>query len=97
MTDLIPVLNELLKSRNAPPTANPTLSLQHIDEFLKEAYRIVSSGSPYFSSIPAYLASRIRILLHSIRTLEKSANPTYQPLRLPDVHILPPKTSNCGI
>jgi syntaxin 18 len=42
MTDLTPILNELLKNHDARPTANPTLSLKNIDEFLKEAYRIVS-------------------------------------------------------
>lgn len=42
MTDLTPVLNELLKSHDARPTASPSLTLQNIDEFLKEAYRIVS-------------------------------------------------------
>jgi hypothetical protein len=42
MTDLTPILNELLKSHDAPPTIDPSLALQNIDEFLKEAYRIVS-------------------------------------------------------
>lgn len=42
MTDLTPVLNELLKSHDARPTVNPSLTLKSIDEFLKEAYRIVS-------------------------------------------------------
>jgi hypothetical protein len=42
MTDLTPVLNELLKSHDARPTIDPSLSLKTIDEFLKEAYRIVS-------------------------------------------------------
>jgi syntaxin 18 len=41
MTDLTPLLNELLHQHNARPTANPSLSLLNIDEFLKEAYRIV--------------------------------------------------------
>jgi syntaxin 18 len=41
MTDLTPSLNELLKSLDSRPTADPTLTLQNIDEFLKEAYRIV--------------------------------------------------------
>lgn len=41
MTDLTPILNELLKSHNAPPTIDPSLALRNIDEFLKEAYRIV--------------------------------------------------------
>ena len=41
MTDLTPIFNELLKSHNARPTADPSLTLQNIDEFLKEAYRIV--------------------------------------------------------
>ncbi len=41
MKDLTPLLNEALKRHGARPTADPSLSLQHIDEFLKEAYRIV--------------------------------------------------------
>jgi syntaxin 18 len=41
MSDLTPVLNELLKSHDARPTTRPSLSLKTIDEFLKEAYRIV--------------------------------------------------------
>jgi syntaxin 18 len=41
MADRTPVLNELLKSHNAPPTADPSLTLQNLDGFLKEAYRIV--------------------------------------------------------
>lgn len=42
MTDLTPELSQLLKGLNAPPlTADPSLTLQNIDEFLKEAYRIV--------------------------------------------------------
>lgn len=41
MTDLTPVLNELLKRHDAPPTADPALTLRDIDEFLKEAYQIV--------------------------------------------------------
>lgn len=52
MTDLTPVLNELLKSHDAPPTAKPSLTLQNIDEFLKEAYRIASfpvASWPYFN------------------------------------------------
>ncbi len=44
MTDLTPILNELLKTQNSPPTLDPSLALQNIDEFLKEAYRIVSQG-----------------------------------------------------
>lgn len=41
MTDLTPELNKLLKELNAPSTADPSLTLQNIDDFLKEAYRIV--------------------------------------------------------
>jgi len=41
MTDLTPLLNAELKRREAPPTVAPSLTLQSIDEFLKEAYRIV--------------------------------------------------------
>ncbi|TAQ85012.1 hypothetical protein B7494_g6660 [Chlorociboria aeruginascens] len=51
MTDLTPILNELLKSHDAPPTANPSLALQNIDQFLKEAYRINS----HIASLNSYL------------------------------------------
>ncbi|EPE27867.1 t-snare protein [Glarea lozoyensis ATCC 20868] len=51
MTDLTPLLNELLKSHDAPPTAKPSLTLQNIDEFLKEAYRINS----HIASLNVYL------------------------------------------
>lgn len=47
MTDLTPLLNELLKSHDAKPTANPALSLDNIDQFLKEAYRIVRDPRLY--------------------------------------------------
>ncbi|KUJ16496.1 snare protein syntaxin-like protein 18/UFE1 [Mollisia scopiformis] len=40
MTDITPLLNQLLKSHDAPPTADPALTLAHIDSFLKEAYEI---------------------------------------------------------
>jgi syntaxin 18 len=42
MADLTPTLNELLKSHDARPTLDLSLTLRNIDEFLKEAYRIVS-------------------------------------------------------
>lgn len=45
MTDLTPTLNELLLSKNGPSIPSPTtrhLPTQTADEFLKEAYRIVS-------------------------------------------------------
>ncbi|TVY16898.1 Syntaxin ufe1 [Lachnellula arida] len=51
MTDLTPIFNELLKSHNAPPTADPSLTLQNIDEFLKEAYRI----NAHIASLNSYL------------------------------------------
>ncbi|KAG9231939.1 snare protein syntaxin-like protein 18/UFE1 [Amylocarpus encephaloides] len=51
MTDLTPLLNELLKSHNARPTAKPELTRQSIDEFLKEAYRINS----HIASLNVYL------------------------------------------
>jgi hypothetical protein len=55
MTDLTPILNELLKSHDARPTANASLTLQNIDEFLKEAYRIVSRDD----GILLYLADHL--------------------------------------
>ena len=40
--DRTEVFSKLLKSRGAPPIKGPSFSLEDIDEFLKEAYRIVS-------------------------------------------------------
>ncbi|KAI6713643.1 hypothetical protein JHW43_003769 [Diplocarpon mali] len=40
MADLTPAFNELLKSHDARPTTDPSLTLQNIDSFLKEAYEI---------------------------------------------------------
>ncbi|KAF7869906.1 hypothetical protein EAF04_004690 [Stromatinia cepivora] len=51
MTDITPEFNKLLKELNAPPTADPSLTLQNIDEFLKEAYRINS----HIASLNSYL------------------------------------------
>ena len=44
MTDLLLIFNDALTRCNSPPTANPALALKNIDEFLKEAYRIVSTS-----------------------------------------------------
>lgn len=41
MTDLTPLFNQALAKRHAPAVANCPLSTEHLDEFLKEAYRIV--------------------------------------------------------
>lgn len=43
MTDLTPTFNELLKQREAPPTKR-SFNIDNINEFLKEAYRIVRSA-----------------------------------------------------
>jgi hypothetical protein len=40
--DRTEVFSKLLKSRGAPPVQRPVFSLEDIDEFLKEAYKIVS-------------------------------------------------------
>lgn len=45
MTDRSKELNELLKSKDAPPIRE--LTFQNIDEFLKEAYRIVSLANSW--------------------------------------------------
>ncbi|KAG0652885.1 Syntaxin-18 [Hyphodiscus hymeniophilus] len=50
MTDLTPILSELLKSHDAR-LAQPSLTLQNIDEFLKEAYQINS----HIASLNSYL------------------------------------------
>jgi hypothetical protein len=44
MADRAQELNELLKSHDAPPIKGAALSLQNINAFLKEAYRIVRSS-----------------------------------------------------
>ncbi|KAI9839156.1 MAG: hypothetical protein M1819_003149 [Sarea resinae] len=46
MTDISPVLNEALKRHDAPPIVRPTGRLPNVDEFLKEAYRIIDSSAP---------------------------------------------------
>ncbi|THV47354.1 hypothetical protein BGAL_0316g00080 [Botrytis galanthina] len=51
MTDITPEFNKLLMGLNAPPTIDPSLTLQNIDEFLKEAYRINS----HIASLNSYL------------------------------------------
>ncbi|KAF7948010.1 hypothetical protein EAE96_009078 [Botrytis aclada] len=51
MTDITPEFNKLLMGLNAPPTVDPSLTLQNIDEFLKEAYRINS----HIASLNSYL------------------------------------------
>lgn len=51
MTDITPEFNKLLMGLNAPPTIDPSLTLQNIDEFLKEAYRIVC----YIKIYPAHV------------------------------------------
>lgn len=42
MTDLTPLLNELLKGHDAPPAVSHPLSVEKLNSFLKEAYTIVS-------------------------------------------------------
>lgn len=76
MTDLTPVLNELLKGHDARPTANPALTLQNIDEFLKEAYKIVGNSRKDFV-LPLTFQFRMRILLHSTPTSKEFDNPTF--------------------
>ena len=42
MTDITPALNEVLKAREVPPVTSVRYSIDQLDEFLKEAYSIVS-------------------------------------------------------
>ncbi|KAI8283440.1 Syntaxin ufe1 [Colletotrichum sp. SAR11_57] len=44
--DITPLFNELLRKHNAPPVTEKKLSLEAIDGFLKEAYRIVGRPIP---------------------------------------------------
>ena len=40
MIDVTPAFNELLRKLDEPPVQKPVFSLDEVDEFLKEAYRI---------------------------------------------------------
>jgi hypothetical protein len=42
MTDITPEFNGLLKQREAPAAGRRSFSLDNLDEFLREAYKIVS-------------------------------------------------------
>ena len=57
MTDITPEFNKLLMGLNAPPTVDPSLTLQNIDEFLREAYRIVCLTKIYSTHAPYLLSS----------------------------------------
>jgi len=51
--DLSPTFNSLLQKHGSPPIKPYTFRLQDLDEFLKEAYRIVRTPSPPLPSTPA--------------------------------------------
>jgi syntaxin 18 len=83
MTDLTPLLNGLLRKHDARSTINPSLSLQHIDEFLKEAYRIVWRVSIYLL-LPQLMHaqnSHIASLNKYLRGIRQSYLSTAQPPR----------------
>ena len=44
MTDITPLFNGILKGHEAPSARRKTFSVDNLDEFLKEAYKIVSSS-----------------------------------------------------
>jgi hypothetical protein len=46
MSNLTPTFNELLEQRDAPP-AQRSFNVDNINNFLKEAYRIVRRTRPY--------------------------------------------------
>ena len=47
MTDITPAFNGILKGHEAAPARRKSFSIDNLDEFLKEAYKIVSSsGTP---------------------------------------------------
>jgi hypothetical protein len=65
--DLIPVFNEALRSHNADPVEPYIFRVQDLEEFLKEAYRIV--GHVAYSTMPTLQtnqAASVRILQSSI-------------------------------
>ncbi len=45
MAQLTAVFNDLLKQRESQPTRTKLFSVDNLDEFLKEAYRIASFGT----------------------------------------------------
>ncbi len=42
MTDITPIFNGLLKSHEAPYARRKSFTVANLDDFLKEAYKIVS-------------------------------------------------------
>lgn len=66
--DLIPVFNEALRSHNADPVEPYIFRLQDLEEFLKEAYRIVGHVAYSTTSIQTNQAASVRILQNSIPT-----------------------------
>lgn len=64
MTDLTPILNELLKGYDARPTADPAITLRNLDGFLKEAYEIVSPSICHFLKRLFIRISRMPASLH---------------------------------
>ena len=47
MAQLTVVFNDLLKQRESPPTRRKLFSVDNLDEFLKEAYRIARFGTAH--------------------------------------------------
>ena len=65
--DLIPVFNEVLRSHNANPVEPYIFQLQDLEEFLKEAYRIVGHVAYFTTSIlRTNQAASVRTLQSSI-------------------------------
>lgn len=80
MTDLTPALNELLSSKNNPPLPSKTsrpAPTETTDEFLKEAYRIVSPNQT--SPKPTMLTPKKPELPHPL----PSKIPPHNPPSLP--------------
>ena len=63
--DLIPIFNEALRSHNADPVEPYIFRLQDLEEFLKEAYRIVGHVA-YSTTLQTNQAASVRILQSSI-------------------------------
>jgi hypothetical protein len=53
MYNLTPRFNELLEGRSASPAGSYKFSIDEVDEFLKEAYRIVGSVRRLITSFEA--------------------------------------------
>lgn len=98
MTDLTTIFNGLLKQHEASPTRR-TFSVDEIDDFLKEAYRIVSSASPLLLRGPSHHQMLTPLILQNthistlhteLTSVRRAYLSTAQPRKTPTPHLRKP-------